>query len=184
MTQETRVAVFGGGCFWCTEAVFDELDGVVSVMPGYAGGRVKNPTYEEVCSGETGHAEVIRIEFNPRKIAFNDLLTVFFATHDPTTLNRQGADVGTQYRSVVFYVDEEQKRQAESLIKELNDANSFGRPVVTTVEPLKEFYPAEDYHRKYYANNSYQPYCQITIPPKLNKLHKQFSALLKSRAKL
>ena len=183
MTQETQVAVFGGGCFWCTEAVFDELEGVVSVLPGYAGGRLKNPTYEKVCSGETGHAEVIRIEFNPRQIAFNDLLTVFFTTHDPTTLNRQGADVGTQYRSVVFYVDEEQRRQAESFIKELNDATSFGRPVVTTVEPLKEFYPAEDYHRKYYANNAYQPYCQITIPPKLNKLHRQFSELLKSRAK-
>ncbi|MGE5305694.1 MAG: peptide-methionine (S)-S-oxide reductase MsrA [Alphaproteobacteria bacterium] len=183
MTQETQVAVFGGGCFWCTEAVFNELEGVVSVMPGYAGGSLKNPTYEKVCSGETGHAEVIRIEFNPRQITFSDLLTVFFATHDPTTLNRQGADVGTQYRSVVFYVDEEQKRQAESFIKQLTDTTSFGRPVVTTVEPLKEFYPAEDYHRKYYANNTYQPYCQITIPPKLNKLHKQFSELLKSRAK-
>jgi peptide-methionine (S)-S-oxide reductase len=183
MTQETQVAVFGGGCFWCTEAVFNELDGVVSVLPGYAGGSVKNPTYEEVCSGETGHAEVIRIEFNPGKIAFNDLLAVFFATHDPTTLNRQGADVGTQYRSVVFYADEEQMRQAELFIRELNDAASFGRPVVTTVEPLKEFYPAEDYHRKYYANNTYQPYCQITIPPKLSKLHKQFGELLKSRAK-
>ena len=180
MTQETELAVFGGGCFWCTEAVFDELEGVVSVTPGYAGGNVKNPTYERVCSGETGHAEVIRIEFNPRKIEFKDLLSVFFATHDPTTLNRQGADV---YRSVVFYADEEQRRQAQSLIKELNDANSFGRPVVTTAEPLREFYPAEDYHRKYYANNTYQPYCQITIPPKLNKLHKQYSGLLKSRAK-
>jgi peptide-methionine (S)-S-oxide reductase len=183
MMQETQIAVFGGGCFWCTEAVFDELKGVVSVMPGYAGGSVENPSYEKVCSGDTGHAEVIRIEFNPGQVAFNDLLTVFFATHDPTTLNRQGADVGTQYRSVVFYADEEQKRQAESFIKKLNDAPSFGRPVVTTVEPLKEFYPAEDYHRKYYADNTYQPYCQITIPPKLNKLHKQFSELLKSRAK-
>ena len=181
MTQEKQVAVFGGGCFWCTEAVFDELGGVVSVTPGYAGGSVKNPTYEKVCSGETGLAEVIRVEFDPSQIAFTDLLAVFFATHDPTTLNRQGADVGTQYRSVVFYADEEQKRQAESFIKELNDGVSFGRPVVTTVEALKEFYPAEDYHRKYYANNTYQPYCQITIPPKLNKLHKQFSKLLKSQ---
>jgi peptide-methionine (S)-S-oxide reductase len=180
MTQEKQVAVFGGGCFWCTEAVFDELGGVISVTPGYTGGSVKNPTYEKVCSGETGHAEVIRIEFDPRQIAFKDLLAVFFATHDPTTLNHQGADVGTQYRSVVFYADEEQKHQAESLIKELNDKSSFGQPVVTTVEALKEFYPAEDYHRKYYANNTYQPYCQITIPPKLNKLHKQFGKLLKS----
>ena len=183
MTQETQTAVFGGGCFWCTEAIFDELQGVVSVLPGYAGGSVKNPTYEKVCSGETGHAEVIRIAFDPIQIGFKDLLAVFFATHDPTMLNRQGADVGTQYRSVVFYADEEQKRQAESFIKELNNANSFGRPVVTTLEPLREFYPAEDYHRNYYANNSYQPYCQITIPPKLNKLHKQFSELLKSHAK-
>jgi peptide-methionine (S)-S-oxide reductase len=183
MTQEAQVAVFGGGCFWCTEAVFDELQGVVSVMPGYAGGAMKNPTYEQVCSGRTGHAEVIRIEFNPSQIAFNDLLTVFFATHDPTTLNRQGSDVGTQYRSVVLYTDEQQKRQAESLIKELNDSNSFGGAVVTTVEPLTEFYPAEDYHQRFYARNPYQPYCVFTIPPKLAKLHKQFMTLLKTGAK-
>ena len=183
MTQDTQVAVFGGGCFWCTEAVFDELEGVVSVMPGYAGGSVKNPTYEQVCSGSTGHAEVIRIEFNPRQIAFDDLLTVFFATHDPTTLNRQGHDVGTQYRSVVLYGDEQQKQQAEARIKELNESGFFGRPVVTTVEPLTEFYAAEDYHHKYYARNPFQPYCQITIPPKLAKLHKQFVALLKTKGK-
>lgn len=183
MTQGKHIAVFGGGCFWCTEAVFDELAGVVSVMPGYAGGSVKDPTYEKVCGGATGHTEVIRVEFDPSQIAFKDLLAVFFATHDPTTLNRQGADVGTQYRSVVFYANEEQKRQAESFIEELSEGNCFDRPVVTTVEPLKEFYPAEDYHRKYYANNTYQPYCQITIPPKLNKLRKRFGELLKSRAK-
>jgi peptide-methionine (S)-S-oxide reductase len=181
MTQETNVAVFGGGCFWCTEAVFDELQGVVSVMPGYAGGSVTNPTYEQVCSGRTGHAEVIRIEFKPSQISFNDLLTVFFATHDPTTLNRQGNDVGTQYRSVVLYADEQQKQQAESKIKELNDASSSGQPVMTTVEPLTEFYPAEDYHQKFYANNPFQPYCQFTIPPKLAKLHKQFTNLLKAK---
>ena len=185
MAQEgkTRFAVFGGGCFWCTEAVFDELDGVVAVMPGYAGGRTKNPTYEEVCSGATGHAEVIRIEYDPARIGFKDLLTVFFATHDPTTLNRQGNDTGTQYRSTVLYADEEQKREAESFIKELNDTKAFARPVVTTVERLGDFYDAEDYHRKYFAKNPYQPYCQMTIPPKLGKLRKQFADLLKARAK-
>jgi peptide-methionine (S)-S-oxide reductase len=179
----SKVAVFGGGCFWCTEAVFDELRGVKSVMSGYAGGSTKNPTYEEVCGGDTGHAEVIKIDFDPVEIAFKDLLTVFFATHDPTTLNRQGNDVGTQYRSAIFYADEEQKREAEAFIKELNDSKAFGKPVVTTLEPLGEFYEAEDYHQKYYANNPYQPYCQYMIPPKLNKLHKQFSALLKSHGK-
>jgi peptide-methionine (S)-S-oxide reductase len=177
------VAVFGGGCFWCTEAVFDELRGVISVVSGYAGGRIKNPTYEQVCSEGTGHAEVIRIEFDPSQISFRDLMTVFFATHDATTLNRQGNDVGTQYRSTILYADEEQKRQAEAFIKELNDSKAFGKPVVTTVEPLGEFYAAEDYHQKYYARNPYQPYCQYSIPPKLNKLHKQFSQLLKSHGK-
>jgi peptide-methionine (S)-S-oxide reductase len=180
---ESKGAVFGGGCFWCTEAVFDELRGVKSVVSGYAGGSTKNPTYEEVCGGRTGHAEVIKIEFDPGEIAFKDLLTVFFATHDPTTLNRQGNDVGTQYRSAILYANEEQKREAEAFIKELNDSKAFGKPVVTTLEPLGEFYEAEDYHQKYYANNPYQPYCQYLIPPKLNKLHKQFGALLKSHGK-
>ena len=177
----SAVAVFGGGCFWCTEAVFDELRGVKSVASGYAGGSTKNPTYEEVCGGRTGHAEVIKIEFDPGEIAFKDLLTVFFATHDPTTLNRQGNDVGTQYRSAIFYANEEQKREAEAFIKELNDSKAFGKSVVTTLEPLGEFYEAEDYHQKYYVNNPYQPYCQYMIPPKLQKLHKQFTDLLKAR---
>ncbi len=176
-----QVAVFGGGCFWCTEAIFDELQGVVLVVPGYAGGNSRNPTYEQVCTGRTGHAEVIRIEFDPSQIAFNDLLTVFFATHDPTTLDRQGGDVGPQYRSVVFYADEEQKRQAESFIKQLNDSKSYDKPIVTTLEPLTEFYAAEDYHQKFYARNPYQPYCQLTIPPKLAKLHKRFITLLKPK---
>jgi peptide-methionine (S)-S-oxide reductase len=180
---KSKIAVFGGGCFWCTEAVFDELRGVKSVVSGYAGGSTKNPTYEEVCGGRTGHAEVIKIDFDPGEIAFKDLLTVFFATHDPTTLNRQGNDVGTQYRSAIFYADEEQKREAEAFIKELNDSKAFGKPVVTTLEPLGEFYVAEDYHQKYYANNPYQPYCQYMIPPKLSKLHKQFGELLKSHGK-
>ncbi|MBI2349455.1 MAG: peptide-methionine (S)-S-oxide reductase MsrA [Deltaproteobacteria bacterium] len=183
MKQNHEVAVFGGGCFWCTEAVFDELNGVISVMPGYAGGSLKNPTYDDVCDGRTGHAEAIRIEFDPSAISYRDLLTVFFATHDPTTPNRQGNDVGTQYRSIVLYASEEQKKQAEGLIRELNDSSVFGKPVVSEVKPLGEFYEAEDYHRKYYANNSYQPYCQFIISPKLQKLHKQFAELLKSRGK-
>jgi peptide-methionine (S)-S-oxide reductase len=173
-------AVFGGGCFWCVEAVFDELRGVESVTSGYAGGETKNPTYEQVCGGRTGHAEVIKIEYDPAQISFRDLLTVFFATHDPTTLNRQGNDVGTQYRSAVFYADEEQKQQTQAFIKELDAAKSFKSSIVTTLEPLSDFYPAENYHQKYYANNPYQPYCQYMIPPKLSKLHKQFKELLKS----
>ena len=181
--EKNQVAVFGGGCFWCTEAVFDELRGVGSVVSGYAGGATKNPTYEQVCSGQTGHAEVILIEFDPSQITFRDLMTVFFATHDPTTLNRQGNDAGTQDRSAIFYADEEQKQQAAAFIRELEDAKNFRAPIVTTLEPLTDFYPAEDYHQKFFANNPYQSYCQYTIPPKLNKLHKQFSQLLKSHGK-
>jgi peptide-methionine (S)-S-oxide reductase len=176
-------AVFGGGCFWCVEAVIDELRGVQSVVSGYAGGTTKNPTYEQVCGGRTGHAEVIKIEFDPAEISFRDLMTVFFATHDPTTLNRQGSDVGTQYRSAIFYADEEHKQEAATFIKELDQAKTFKHSIVTTLEPLTDFYPAEDYHQKYYVNNPYQPYCQYMIPPKLNKLHKQFSQLLKSHGK-
>jgi peptide-methionine (S)-S-oxide reductase len=183
MTRQKEVAVFGGGCFWCTEAVFDELRGVTSVVSGYAGGNIENPTYEQVCGGRTGHAEVIRIEFDPEQIAFGDLLTVFFATHDATTVNRQGNDVGPQYRSLILYADEEQKRQAESFIKQLEAAGTFSKPIVTTVEPLTDFYEAEGYHQKYYANNPYQSYCQVMIPPKLSKLHKQFGELLKSHSK-
>ena len=179
----TAKAIFAGGCFWCTEAVFDELRGVHSVVSGYAGGTTKNPSYEQVCSGTTGHAEVIRIEFDPAEISFRDLLTVFFATHDPTTLNRQGNDSGTQYRSAVFYGNEQQKNDAAAFIKELDEAKTFKSPIVTTLEPLTEFYPAEDYHQNFFANNPYQPYCQYSIPPKLNKLHKQFSALLKLHGK-
>ena len=144
---------------------------------------MKNPTYEQVCGGRTGHAEVIRIEFDPDQIAFRNLLTVFFATHDPTTLNRQGNDVGTQYRSAIFYADVEQKREAENFIQELEAAGTYSKPIVTTLEQLADFYEAEGYHQKYYANNPYQPYCQAMIPPKLNKLHKQFAELLKSHSK-
>lgn len=180
---QTAVAVFGGGCFWCTEAVFDELRGVQSVISGYAGGAIKNPSYEQVCSGSTGHAEVIKIEFDPDQISFRDLITVFFATHDPTTLNRQGNDVGTQYRSAILFADEQQRAEAAAFIQELDESRMFSKPIVTTLEPLTEFFPAEGYHQKFYANNPYQPYCQYSIPPKLDKLHKQFSALLKSHGK-
>ena len=159
------------------------MRGVRSVVSGYAGGTTKNPTYEQVCSGTTGYAEAIKIEFDPGQISFRDLMTVFFATHDPTTLNRQGNDAGTQYRSAILYANEEQKQQADAFIKELDAAKGFKNPIVTTIEPLGEFYPAEDYHQKFFANNPYQPYCQYTIPPKLNKLHKQFSQLLKSHGK-
>lgn len=172
-----KIAVFGGGCFWCTEAVYSELKGVISVMPGYAGGTTPNPTYEQVCSGNTGHAEVIRIEYEPDKISYNDLLTVFFATHDPTTLNRQGGDVGTQYRSVILYTDETQKSEAEAFIKKLSED---GEKVVTELKPLESFYEAEDYHRQYYLKNSSAPYCQLVINPKLEKLKEKFYALLKS----
>lgn len=178
--RNSEVAVFGGGCFWCTEAVFDELRGVQSVMPGYAGGKTRKPTYEEVCGGMTGHAEVIRIEYDPSQIGYRDLLMVFFATHDPTTLNRQGNDLGTQYRSIVLYANEKQKEEAERFIAELKQSS----PVVTEIKPLGDFYEAEDYHQKYFAKNPYQPYCQFMIPPKLQKLHKQFTELLKSHGKV
>jgi peptide-methionine (S)-S-oxide reductase len=182
-SDKNTVAVFGGGCFWCAEAVFDELRGVHSVVSGYAGGKNKNPTYEQVCMGNTGHAEVIKIEFDPSQVSFRELMTVFFATHDPTTLNRQGNDSGTQYRSAIFYADEGQKAEAAAFIKELDEAKTFKNAIVTTLEPLTEFYPAESYHQKFYANNPFQSYCQYMIPPKLSKLHKQFSELLKSHNK-
>lgn len=175
-----EIAVFGGGCFWCTEAVFKMLKGVSSVLPGYSGGTVPNPTYEQVCSGSTGHAECTKVEYDPTQINYNDLLTVFFGSHDPTTLNRQGADVGTQYRSVIFYTTPEQKQIAENFIKEINDSNSEGKPIVTEVVPLDVFYEAEDYHKDYYERNKEAPYCEIVINPKLEKVVKSFSELLKN----
>jgi peptide-methionine (S)-S-oxide reductase len=174
-----KTAVFAGGCFWCTEAVFKMLKGVQSVMPGYTGGATPDPTYEEVCSGTTGHAEAIKIEYDPSLISYRDLLTVFFATHDPTTLNRQGNDVGTQYRSAVFYADKEQREEAEKFIQGLNDSNEQGDPIVTEVAPLETFYEAENYHRDYYAKNAAQPYCQLVINPKLEKVQAKFAELLK-----
>lgn len=172
------IAVFGGGCFWCTEALFAGLKGVLSVMPGYTGGTKPHPTYEEVSAGTTGHVESIRIEFDQRIISYDDLLSVFFNTHDPTTLNRQGNDVGTQYRSAIFYANVEQKEKAEALIKELNVSKAYDKPVVTTVEPLAEFYEAESYHQNYYETHKDAPYCQIIIEPKLEKLQKRFASLL------
>ncbi len=175
--------MFGGGCFWCTEAVFEELRGVISVMPGYTGGSVPNPTYDAVCSGGTGHAEATRIIFDPSHVTYHDLLTVFFATHDPTTLNRQGNDVGTQYRSAIFYATPAQEAEAEKFIEELTASDPDGRPIVTEVMPLGEFYDAEDYHRQYFKNHPEKGYCQVIIEPKVEKLQKQFANLLKEKSK-
>ncbi len=172
--------VFGGGCFWCTEAVFKMLRGVHSVLPGYSGGKVPNPTYEQVCSGNTGHAEAVKIEYDKNEVPLGSLLTVFFGSHDPTTRNRQGNDVGTQYRSVIFYTKLEQKEEIEKYIKEINDSNKLGKPVVTEVEPLDVFYEAEDYHKDYFAQNPGNPYCEVIINPKLEKVQKEFADLLKT----
>lgn len=179
MEQKNNIVVFGGGCFWCTEAVFKIFRGILSVEPGYAGGKIQNPTYEQVCSGDTGHAEVVRIEYNQAIISFDTLLTIFFAAHDATTLNRQGNDIGTQYRSVIFYITEEQKKEAENFIAELNDSSKEGMSIVTEVAPLKDFYPAEDYHKNYYGRNSGNPYCQVIIAPKLQRVQEKFAELLK-----
>lgn len=171
-----KIAVFGGGCFWCTEAVFKNLKGVKLVLPGYAGGEEENPTYKKVCSGNTGHAEVIKIEYDPNKISYYNLLTVFFVVHDPTTLNRQGNDIGTQYRSIILYIDEDQKSEAEAFIAKLNQVD--GSRVVTELKPLEKFYEAEDYHHNYFEKNPDKAYCQIVINPKLEKLQKEFSELI------
>ncbi|MFC0776682.1 peptide-methionine (S)-S-oxide reductase MsrA [Flavobacterium sp. HJSW_4] len=171
----------GGGCYWCVEAVYENLDGVKSVVSGFSGGKVANPTYEEVCTGETGHAEVVQITYNKTVTDINEIFKVFFTVHDPTTLNRQGADVGTQYRSVIFYKNEEQKKAAQSIIAELNKAKVYNSPIVTKVEPFKAFYKAEDYHQNYYANNKNQPYCKMVIQPKLEKFEKVFKDKLKKK---
>lgn len=173
-------ATLGGGCFWCLEAVFEQLHGVQSVVSGYAGGRVANPTYEQVCGGGTGHAEVVQITFDPAVISYQDILDIFFATHDPTTLNRQGADVGTQYRSVIFYHSPEQKEIAERRIAELNAEGIWSRPIVTQVVPFEAFYPAEAYHQEYYRSNPNQGYCLAVVSPKVAKFRKQFAAKLKT----
>jgi len=173
-TKNLQQATFGGGCFWCTEAVFQRLNGVKSVVSGYAGGGVQNPSYDQVCSGSTGHAEVIQITFDPTRISFTELLEVFFGTHDPTTLNRQGNDIGTQYRSVIFNHDEEQHRLANQFKANLNASGEFPGPVVTEISPFTEFHPAEDHHQNYYRLNAGQPYCNAIIRPKLEKLEKSF----------
>lgn len=176
---KTEVATFGSGCFWCTEAVFQQLEGVISVSPGYSGGIRPNPTYEQVSSGATGHAEVTQIRYNPEIITFADLLEVFWKSHDPTTLNRQGADVGTQYRSVIFYHDDKQKVLAEQYKRKLNEANAFDKPVVTEITAFEKFYPAENYHVDYYNNNKNAPYCTFVIKPKVDKVREVFKDKLK-----
>jgi peptide-methionine (S)-S-oxide reductase len=181
MNNNLQTATLAGGCFWCLEAVYDEIKGVHSVESGYAGGHMDNPTYRAVCNGDTGHAEVVQVHFDPNVVSYRDLLNVFFAIHDPTTLNRQGADVGTQYRSAIFYHDDEQKRIAEELIKELNAQQIWDRPIVTQVEPLDKFYVAEDYHQEYFARNPYQPYCMAVVAPKVSKFRKHFLELLKKQ---
>jgi peptide-methionine (S)-S-oxide reductase len=181
MNAKLQTATLAGGCFWCLEAVYDEIKGVHSVESGYAGGHMDNPTYREVCNGDTGHAEVVQVHFDPNVVSYRDLLNVFFAIHDPTTLNRQGADVGTQYRSAIFYHDDEQKKIAEALIKDLNAQQIWDRPIVTQVEKLDKFYMAEDYHQEYYARNQYQPYCMAVVAPKVSKFRKHFLELLKKQ---
>ena len=174
-----ELATLGGGCFWCLEAVFDNLIGVDTVVSGYAGGALPNPTYRQVCNGTTGHAEVVQVAFDPRIVSYNDVLSAFFATHDPTTRNRQSADVGTQYRSVIFYHSEEQKDLGAKMIQDLDEGKIWNAPIVTELVPLEVFYPAEEYHQGYYRSNSEQPYCQAVISPKLAKFRQKFAAMAK-----
>ena len=176
---ELDTAIFGAGCFWCVEAIFQQLEGVEKVASGYSGGARENPTYDQVCSGATGHAEVIKVIYDPAKISFVDLLEVFWGVHDPTTLNRQGADVGTQYRSVIFYTSENQKKFAEEYKSKLNSSGAFPQPVVTEISPLKSFYVAENYHQNYFNENGNQPYCSLVIKPKLDKFKKVFGDKMK-----
>jgi len=181
LTERTDTATFATGCFWCTEAIFEGLNGVLKVTSGYSGGEVKNPTYKEVCSGETGHAECVQVIYEPNKISFDELLEVFFEVHDPTSLNRQGADVGTQYRSAIFYHNQDQKEKAEYYKNELNKSGAYTKPIVTEISSFTTFYPAEDYHQEYYDNNkNSNPYCSVVIRPKLEKFQKVFASKLKS----
>ena len=174
-------ATLAGGCFWCLEAVYVELEGVEKVVSGYAGGAIPNPSYEQVCSGRTGHAEIVQVTFDPGVVTYEDLLGVFFTIHDPTTLNRQGNDVGTQYRSAIFYHDDEQKAAAEQALREITDARIWSRPIVTEIVPLTDFYPAEAYHQDYFKNNPYQPYCQVVVAPKVAKFRQQYFSRLKKQ---
>jgi peptide-methionine (S)-S-oxide reductase len=178
--MSTEKAVLGGGCFWCVEASFLQLEGVEEVRSGYMGGKRPNPTYEQVCTGATGHVEVAEITFDPSKISYRDLLEVFFTAHDPTTLNRQGNDAGEQYRSVIFYLNEEQKKTAEEVIAEFTREKVFEKPIVTAVEPAQTFYAAEDYHQNYFANHPYQPYCMFAVAPKVKKVRQKFASRIKA----
>lgn len=182
MEGETSLATLGGGCFWCLEAVFQELQGVEEVVSGYAGGHVEQPSYQEVCGGSTGHAEVVRIRFDPEVTSYRELLEVFFVIHDPTTLNRQGADVGTQYRSIILYHDEEQRRIAEEVLTEVEESGAWDGTVVTELRRLEAFYPAEEYHQNYYRQNPRQSYCQFVVAPKLEKFRKTFAEKRKKPA--
>ncbi|HKJ95711.1 MAG TPA: peptide-methionine (S)-S-oxide reductase MsrA [Gammaproteobacteria bacterium] len=177
MFEDTETAILGGGCFWCLEAVFREVDGVEEVVSGYAGGHLPDPDYRSVCSGDTGHAEVVRLRFDPARIGFRDILEIFFTIHDPTQLNRQGNDVGPQYRSVIFCLDDEQRRIAAEIIDEINAAGAFDRPIVTELAGDAIFYPAEAYHQAYFEHNAGQPYCQVIIAPKLKKFRERHAAL-------
>ena len=179
MTGKSTVATFGGGCFWCLEAVYENVIGVNSVRPGFAGGHIGNPSYEHVCKGTTGHTEVIQIEFNPKMISFKDLLGIFFTIHDPTTLNRQGGDKGTQYRSAIFYHDAQQKETIDTIIQEISAAKIFENPIVTEVSPFEIFYIAENYHQNYFANNPDQPYCRAVVAPKVAKFRSSYAHKLK-----
>jgi peptide-methionine (S)-S-oxide reductase len=179
--REAHAMVVAGGCFWCTEAVFDEVDGVLSVESGYTGGHVQDPDYESVCSGSTGHAEGVRVTFDPSKVSYRDLLGIFFATHDPTTLNRQGADVGTQYRSAIYWADDAQRDTARGLIDELTRDRVFDAPIVTELAPLGRWFPAEGYHQRFFERNPFQGYCMAVVGPKVAKFRKQFAARLKQR---
>jgi peptide-methionine (S)-S-oxide reductase len=180
-SENQEVATLAGGCFWCLEAIFKEVKGIEKVVSGYSGGTTVNPTYAQVCSGTTGHAESVQLTFDPKTISFKEILAIFFAVHDPTTLNRQGGDVGTQYRSAIFYHSEEQKEAAEEAIKQLNASNTWGVPVVTQVDPFRVFYPAEEYHQEYFARNPKNPYCDLVIAPKLDKFRKQYLKKEKNR---
>jgi peptide-methionine (S)-S-oxide reductase len=182
--QDKELATLGGGCFWCLEAVFEQVQGVDKVESGYCGGQTANPSYRDVCGGDTGHAEVVQVTFDPAVISFREILEIFFAIHDPTTLNRQGHDVGTQYRSAIFYESPEQKAEAEQVIAALSSDGVFGAPIVTEVAPLEAFHPAEGYHQGYYRQNAGQPYCRATITPKVTKLRQKYAARLKKSAAL
>lgn len=182
MSNTVETATFGTGCFWCTEAIFQDLKGVQQVISGYSGGSVENPSYQQVCTGTTGHAEAVQITFDPEVISFEDLLYVFWRTHDPTTLNRQGADIGPQYRSVIFYHNDEQKKLAEKSLKETDASGLWSNPIVTEISPYETFYQAEDYHQNYYKINPNQPYCRAVIDPKVRKFRKEFQEQLKDTA--